>query len=173
MLRPEFTPALAQPGSTPSRPVPAAVRLKTRIARRQKVLRRRYVSLRVACSANCSMRVVSKTAIRRRKAVRLRDVKRRTVRKARTVKVPVAKRARRTIRKALRAKRKVTIRLTVRVRGANGPPGREAPEHPDRGLGRATGAPYGTPVRWFVCGRRAGSCPRPGPDYRLNRNLLA
>jgi hypothetical protein len=42
------------------------------------------------------------------------------VRKARTIKVPVGRRARRTIRKALRAKRKVTIRLTVRVRGANG-----------------------------------------------------
>ena len=119
-LRPEFTPAPAQPGSTLSRPVPTAVTLKTRIARRQKVLRRRTVSLRVACSATCSMRVIAKTAIRRRKAVRLRQVKRRTVLKARTVKVPVGKRARRTIRKALRARRKVTIRLTVRVRGANG-----------------------------------------------------
>jgi glucose/arabinose dehydrogenase len=120
VLRREFTPPLATPANAPSRPVPAAVKVRTRIARRQKVLHRHYLTLRVACATTCSMRVTSKLSIHHRKALRLRDAKRRRLRKARTVKVPVGRKARRAIRSALRHKKRVTVRLAVRARGSTG-----------------------------------------------------
>jgi hypothetical protein len=121
VLRPEFTPPLAQPAANaPSRPVAVAVKVRTRIARRQKVLRRRYLTLRVACATSCRLRVTSKLFVRHRKPLRLRDVNRRGVRRARTIKVPVGRRARRAIRSALRHERRVAVHLTLRARGSSG-----------------------------------------------------
>jgi glucose/arabinose dehydrogenase len=121
-LRAEFTP----PPTTPAANAPLTslgkpVRVKTRISKRQRVLRHRYLKLRVACATTCSLRVSSSLRVRgQKKALRLRDLKVKKIKKARTLKVRVGRKARRAIRRALRAKRRVTVKLSVRARGGSG-----------------------------------------------------
>jgi hypothetical protein len=122
VLRPEFTP----PSTTPAANAPLTtlgkgVKVKTRIAKRQRVLKRKYLRLRVACATTCALRVTSSLRVRgHKRSLKLRDVKRKKVRKARTLKVPVGRKARGSIRRALRAKRRVTVKLSVRARGSSG-----------------------------------------------------
>ena len=159
-LRPEFTPAPAQPGSTLSRPVPAAVTLKTRIARRQKVLRRRY-------------RLAAGGVQRHLLDAGDREDGHPAPQGGAAARGQAPHGAQGTHGEGAGRQAGAAHDPQGAAGQAQGhdppdgsrprrerPPDREAPEHPDRGLGRATGAPYGTPVRWFVCGRRAGEVAR-------------
>lgn len=111
----EFTAPGATPTARPPTP-PVALRLSTKVAKRQKVLKRRYLTLRVRCSATCSLRIKSRVAVRGRKSRRLKDVKRARLTGSKMLHVPISRSGRVAIRRALRTRRRVSLRLTVRVR---------------------------------------------------------
>jgi glucose/arabinose dehydrogenase len=95
--------------------------LTARALSRQRVLKRKRLGLRVACSTPCSLRVLGTLSIVRRhkrRSLRMKQVKRRRISGKAVVYVPIGKTGRRHIRRTLRAKKKVVARLTVRSRDA-------------------------------------------------------
>lgn len=84
--------------------------------KRQKVLRRRYLAVRARCSARCSLRITGRLVIEGRRSVRLGDVKRRRLTGSKALRVPIGSKGRSTVRRALKAKRRVTVELAVRAR---------------------------------------------------------
>jgi hypothetical protein len=84
-------------------------------SRRQRVLRKRYLSVRVRCSRPCSLRVTGRLALPGRDP-KLKTRTRKRITRTTTIKIPIGKAGRRRIRRALRAKRKVRAALTIRAR---------------------------------------------------------
>ena len=87
-------------------------------SRRQRPLRRGYVSVRVRCNAACSVRALGRLSLKRKgKRIRLRQARgRRTSAGTLTLRLRMSARTRKTLRRALRARRRVRAGLTVRVR---------------------------------------------------------
>jgi hypothetical protein len=114
-LLPDFP---APPPTVPSAGPPAATTgpsVTLGGSRRQRVLVRRQLSLRVRCGRPCKLRVVGNLVLPgadRRLPTRTRRRSTRTV----TIGIPVTKPARRRIRRALRSKRRVLATLTIRAR---------------------------------------------------------
>ena len=87
-------------------------------SRRQRPLRSGHISVRVRCNAACSVRALGRLSLKRKgKRIRLRQaLGRRASAGTLTLRLKMSARTRKTLRRALRARRRVRAGLTVRVR---------------------------------------------------------
>jgi hypothetical protein len=100
-----------------------APRLGLRTGRRQRVLRNRGVIVRIRCDEPCAYRVTGRLNIKRgKRKIRARQAtgSLQTVNRTRRLRLRFTRASARTLRRALRRKRRVRVRVEVRVRDRSG-----------------------------------------------------
>ncbi len=115
------------PPTTPTTPIPPPLTPRPLVfhiggSTRQRPLRSGNVGVRLSCEAACSARAIGRLTLKLRgKRIRLRDGKgRRSSAGTLTLKLRLSRNARRSLRRALLARKRVRATLTVRVRDSAG-----------------------------------------------------